>query len=102
MPWMMTVVSLWIRMDIDSRLHLGDGLAGGFVHGDGPVAVLDPVLAQDLESVVLPRAGDAEDGDRVGGLASRLHAALDHAAGDDVDAGVGDDVHHHRDLLDAR
>src|SRR5262249_46271431 len=28
-------------------------------------------------------------------------AGFDHAAGDDVDAGVGDDRHHHRDLLDA-
>src|SRR5262245_35178381 len=102
MPWMMTVVSLWIRIDIGSGLHLGDRLAGGLVHGDGPVAVLDAVLAQDLEAVVLPRAGDAEDGDRVGGLASRLHAALDHSAGDDVDARVGNHVHHDRNLLDAR
>ena len=35
------------------------------------------------------------------GSLSELEAGLDHAAGDDVDAGVGDDRHHHRDLLDA-
>src|SRR5262249_23692944 len=49
----------------------------------------------------LPRAGDAEDGDRLGGHAPGLDAPLDDAAGDDVDAGVRDDVHHHRDLLHA-
>ena len=35
------------------------------------------------------------------GSIAELEAGLDHAAGDDVDAGVGDDRHHHRDLVDA-
>ena len=45
--------------------------------------------------------GDAEDRDRLAGVLAQLEAGLDHAAGDDVDPGVGDDRHHHRDLLDA-
>src|SRR5262249_25533239 len=55
--------------DAPLRLHLGDRLARRLVHRDGAVAVLDAVLAQDLEAVVLPRAGNAEDGDRIGGTA---------------------------------
>src|SRR5437867_8139682 len=102
MPWMMTVVSLWMRLDISGPRHLGDRAAGGLVHRHGAVAVLDAVLAEDLEAVVLPRARDAEDGDRLGRVPPRLDAALDDAAGDDVDARIGDDVHHDGDLLDAR
>src|SRR5207249_8176088 len=34
------------------------------------------------------------------GIAPRLDAALDHAAGHDVDARVGDDVHHDGELPD--
>src|SRR5438270_477557 len=71
-------------------------------HRHRAVAVLDAILAEDLEAVVLPGAGDAEDRDRVGRVASRLDAALDDAAGHDVDPRVRHDVHHHRDLLDAR
>src|SRR5207253_5357780 len=70
-------------------------------HRHAAVAVLDAVLAEDLEAVVLPRSGDAEDRDGVRGIAPRLDAALDHAAGHDVDARVGDDVHHDGDLPDA-
>src|SRR5262245_3214421 len=102
MPWMMTVVSLLMRIDINaSGAHFGDGAARGVVHRDAPVAVLDAVLLEDLEAVVLPRARDAEDRDRVRRVPARLDAALDDAARDDVDPGVRDDVHHHRDLLDA-
>src|SRR5262245_61144566 len=99
MPWMMTVVSLLIRIDMGRSfrlaLHLGHGAARGLVHRHGAVAVLHAVLLEDLEPVVLPRARDAEDGDGVARLPPRLDAALDDAAGDDVDARVGDDVHHH-------
>src|SRR5215467_8027763 len=102
MPWMMTVVSLWMRIDIrraPSTAHLGHRAARGLVHRHRAIAVLDAVLAEDLEAVVLPRPRDAEDGDRVGGVAPRLDAALDHPARHDVDPGVGDDVHHDGDLL---
>src|SRR6185312_3255013 len=64
------------------------------------VAVLDPVALEDLEALVLPRPWDAEDRDRLAGVLAELQAGLDDAAGDDVDAGVGDDRHHHGDLLD--
>src|SRR5439155_4193181 len=66
------------------------------------VAGVDAVPAEGLYPVVLPRARDADDGDRLGGGAARRDAALDHAARDDVDARVGDDVHHDGDLLHAR
>ena len=58
-------------------------------------------LLEDLEALLLPGARDAEDRDRLARVLAELEAGLDHAAGDDVDAGVGDDRHHHRDLLDA-
>ena len=49
MPWMMNVVSLSMRIDIGiRRLHLRDGAAGGLVHRDGAVAVLDAVLASRI------------------------------------------------------
>src|SRR4051812_19978129 len=120
MPWTMKVVSLLRRMLIGRSpmarysaygrgkrqscglsLDLGDGAAGRFPERDGTVAGLDPVALEDLEALVLPGAGDAEDRDRLAGLLAELEAGLDDAAGDDVDAGVGDDRHHHRDLLDA-
>src|SRR4051812_39740341 len=120
MPWTMKVVSLLRRMLIGRSpmarysaygrgkrqscglsLDLGDGAAGRFPERDGTVAGLDPVALEDLEALVLPGAGDAEDRDRLAGVLAELEAGLDHAAGDDVDPGVGDDRHHHRDLLDA-
>ena len=61
-----------------------------------------PYLLEDLEALVLPGARDAEDRDLLGRVVAELDARLDHAAGDDVDAGVGDDRHHHGDLVDAR
>src|SRR5690349_17126773 len=60
-----------------SLLHLRDRAPGRLVHRHGAVAVLDAVLLQDLEAVVFPGAGDAEDGDRVGGVAAAFDAALD-------------------------
>src|SRR6187399_1759196 len=124
MPWTMKVVSLESRMLIEKSLRCafavndGDkeqrsgGSCGGSLdlgyrptgrlpHRDRAVAVLDPVALEDLEALVLPGTGDAEDRDRLAGVLAELEAGLDHAAGDDVDAGVGDDRHHHRDLLDA-
>ena len=83
-------------------LDLLDGAARGLVHRDGAVGVLDAVLLEDLEALFLPRAGDAEDRDLLGRVVAQLEAGLDHAAGDDVDPGVGDDRHHHGDLVDAR
>ena len=65
------------------------------------VAVLDAVLVEDLVALVLPGARDPEDRDRLGRVLAELEAGLDDAAGDDVDPGVGDDRHHHGDLLDA-
>src|SRR5215204_2602997 len=76
-------------------LDLGDSASGRLPHRDRAVAVLDPVALEDLEALVLPGAGDAEDRDRLAGVLAELEAGLDHAAGDDVDAGVGDDRHHH-------
>ena len=68
---------------------------------DAAVGVLDAVLLEDLEAFFLPGAGDPEDRDLLGRVVPELDAGLDHAAGDDVDAGVGDDRHHHGDLVDA-
>ena len=73
----------------------------GLPQRHGAVAVLDPVLVEDLEALLLPGAGDAEDRDRLAGILVELQAGLDHAARDDVHARVGDDRHHHGDLLDA-
>src|SRR5919202_1711594 len=72
------------------------------VQRDRPVRVGDPVGLEDLEALPLPRPGDAEDGDLLGRVVAELDAGLDHAAGDDVDPRVGDDRHHHRDLVHAR
>ena len=68
---------------------------------DAAVGVLDAVLLEDLEALFLPRARDPEDRDLLGRVVAELDAGLDHAARDDVDAGVGDDRHHHGDLVDA-
>src|SRR6185295_4677905 len=111
MPWMMKVLSLVIRIDMGPSplpfpggrgtrgTHFGDGASGRLVHRDGAVAVVDAIVLQDLEALGFPRAGDAEDGDLLCRLETRLDHALDDAAGDDVDARVRDHVHHHRDLL---
>src|SRR5262245_16585944 len=71
-------------------LDLGDGAAGRLPHRDRAVAVLDAVFVEDLEALLLPGARDAEDRDRLAGVLVELQASLDHAAGDDVDPGVGD------------
>src|SRR6201746_975507 len=78
---------------------LGDGVAGGLPERDGAVAGLDPVALEDLEALVLPGTGDAEDRDRLARVLLELEAGLDDAAGDDVNAGVGDDQHHHPHLF---
>src|SRR5690606_39051681 len=67
-----------------SGLHLGDGAAGRLVHRDRAVAVVDAVLAEDLEAFLLPRARDAEDRDHLLGVLAGPDAALDHAARHDV------------------
>src|SRR2546423_632686 len=74
----------------------------GLVHRHAAVAVLDAVLLEDLEALLLPRARDAEDRHLLGRVVAQVEARPDHAAGHDVHAGVGDDAHHHRDLVHAR
>src|SRR6476661_7242786 len=103
MPWTMKVVFSLIRIDMSGRLSLDlrNGTARRLVQRDRAVAVLDPVTLEDLEALVLPGARDAEDRDRLAGVLAELQASLDDAAGDDVDTGVGNDRHHHGDLLDA-
>ncbi len=82
-------------------MDLGDRAPGGLPQRHRAVAVLDPVLVEDLEALLLPGAGDAEDRDRLAGVPVELQAGLDHAARDDVHARVRDDRHHHGDLLHA-
>src|SRR3954470_5808604 len=118
MPWTMNVVSSLTRMLIGLpprgiqprvlRLTRGlrprqtNGELRGFVHRGGPVGVAHAVALEDLEALLLPGAGDAEDRDLLRRVHVELEAGLDDAARDDVDTGVGDDRHHHRDLVDAR
>src|SRR3954451_17805238 len=64
------------------------GALGRLVHRHAAVEVLDAVLLEDLEALLLPGARDAEDGDLLGRVVPQLEAGLDHAAGDDVHAGV--------------
>src|SRR5436190_22797278 len=100
MPWTMKVKSSLRRMLMPSRpssrpcrgapsLHLFYGLAGRLPHRGRAVLELDAVLAEDLRALLLPGARNAEDGDRLGRVLAELEAGLDHAARDDVDAGVG-------------
>ena len=103
MPWTMKVVS-----GVDQDGHqaaapwiFSTGAPGGLVQRDAAVGVVDAVLLEDLEALLLPGAGDAEDRDLLGRVVAELQAGLDHAAGDDVHARVGDDRHHHRDLVHA-
>src|SRR3989304_3495035 len=85
----------------DLRPRLLDRAAGGLRHRDRTVAVLHAVVREELEPFLLPGAGDAEDGDLLRRVVAGLDHALDDAAGDDVHAGVGDDVHDDGDLVDA-
>src|SRR5271166_5715920 len=71
-------------------LDLLDRAAGGFVERDAAVGVLHAVALEDLEALLLPGAGDAEDRDLLGGVVAELQAGLDHAARDDVHTGVRD------------
>src|SRR5919108_1545748 len=103
MPWTMNVKSSPRRMLTRASprsLDLLHRATGRLPHRDAPIAVLHPVALEDLEPLLLPGAGDAEDGDRLGGVPAELETGLDHSAGDDVDARVGDDRHHHGNLLD--
>src|SRR5205807_9921421 len=103
----MKLVSASINMDMPVPSSCGDpfdllpGPARGLVERDAAVGVLHAVALEDLEALLLPGAGDAEDGDLLGRLVAELEAGFDDAARDDVDARVGDDRHHHRDPLDA-
>ena len=100
MPWTMNVVS---RVDQDAHAAApADRAPRRLVQRDAAVGVGDAVALEDLEALFLPGAGDAEDGDLLRRVIAELDARLDHAARDDVDARVGDDRHHHRDLLHPR
>src|SRR3984957_18007410 len=71
-------------------LDLLDRSARGLVERDGTVGIVDAVLLEDLEALLLPGARDPEDRDLLGGVHVQLQAGLDHAAGDDVHARIGD------------
>src|SRR5688572_29605506 len=88
----------WRLATGDSSLDLRYSLARGLPHRGAAVTELDPVLAEDFCALFLPRARDSEDRDRFRRVLAQFEAGRDHAAGDDVHAGVGDDRHHHRDL----
>ena len=45
------------------------------------------------------KVAEREDGDLLGRVVAELEAGFDHPSCDDVDAGVRDDRHHHRDLV---
>src|SRR3954451_3754562 len=74
----------------------------GLVHRGGAVGVAHAIALEDLEALLLPSTRDAEDRDLLRRVHAELEAGLDDAAGDDVDARVGHDRHHHRDLVHAR
>src|SRR5437763_5809930 len=104
MPWTMKVVVSSTRIDMAldrSALDALDRSPGGLVQRHRPVSVGDAVLLEDLEALLLPGARDAEDGDLLGRVVAQLEAGLDHAPSDDVHPGVGDDAHHHGDLVHA-
>src|SRR5437867_1736550 len=60
-----------------------DGAAGGLVQRHRAVRVLDAVALEDLEALLLPRTGDAEDRDLLRRVEPQLQAGFDHAARDD-------------------
>src|SRR5207248_4653419 len=126
MPWTMNVVSASMRMltrppsrappcrplalraRLDGRrgrrpaaLDALDRTPRGLVQRHRAVGVLDAVALEDLETLLLPGAGNAKDRDLLGRIEAELQAGFDDAARDDVHARVGDDRHHHRDALDA-
>src|SRR5215207_6356626 len=117
MPWTMNVVEASIRMLKGSpprgirprdlmgmafvRPALLDRPPRGLVQRHAAIRVRHPVALEDLEALLLPRARDPEDRDLLRRVEAELHARLDNAARDDVHARVGDDRHHHRDLVDA-
>src|SRR3954453_24009159 len=124
MPWTMKVVSALRRMltgspprGIQPRVLMGSvglrpplngrasrsvhGRPCGYVEGDRPIGIGHAVAVEDLEPLLLPGAGDPEDGDLLGRVEAELNAGLDPSAGDDVNARVGHDRLHHGDLVDA-
>src|SRR3954463_2340325 len=98
MPWTMNVVVSSMRM-LMSGLHRE---LRGLVHRGRAVGVAHAVALEDLEALLLPSTRDAEDRDLLRRVHAELEAGLDDAAGDDVDARVGHDRHHHGDLVHAR
>src|SRR5258708_24585207 len=77
-----------------SRRHsfdLLDGAAGGLVEGHRAVRVLDAVTIEDLEALLLPGAGGAEDRNLLGGGGAPFAARFYHPPGDAVDAPVRHD-----------
>ncbi len=58
-------------MQASRSLDLLDRPAGGLVQRHGAVGVLDAVALEDLEALLLPGAGDAEDRDRLGRVIRR-------------------------------
>src|SRR5881275_2666572 len=108
MPCTMKVVSASISIDTPVPPSCGDpfdllhGASRGLVERDAAVGVLHAVALEDLEALLLPGARYAEDRDLLGRVVAELDTRLDHPASDDVHAGVGDDRHHHRDLVHAR
>src|SRR5262249_50589757 len=87
------------RRDTLDLLHRA---ASGLVEGDAAVGVVDAVAFEDLEPLLLPGAGDPEDGDLLSRVLAQIQTGLDHAPGDDVHARVRHDRHHHGDLVHAR
>src|SRR6266511_3482120 len=59
-------------------LHLRHSPASGLPKGNPAVAVLHPIAIKDLEALLLPGSGDAEDRDRLRGIPVELQARLDH------------------------
>src|SRR5438552_6913364 len=130
MPWTMKVVSASIRMDMGTPvlarvypslytacerplattlptsqrhpLNLLDGPPGGLIQRDRAVGIVHAVLLEDLEALLLPGAGDAEDRDLLGRVVPELQTGFDNPPRHDIHARVGDDRHHHRDPLHAR
>src|SRR3990170_2365129 len=102
MPWMMKVVFSSTRMDISgARPNLLHRPTGRLRHRYRAVAELDAVFAEDLEPLLLPGAGDAEDGDLLRRVVTRLDDALNDPSRHDIHAGVADHVHDDGDLVHA-
>src|SRR5690242_6808609 len=93
---MLTLRALSWRVRSSRRhpLDLLDRAAGGLVQRDAAIGVVDAVELEDLEALLLPGAGNAEDCDLLGRILAQLEAGFDDPPGDDVHARVRDDRHH--------